>query len=152
MHTIILFAILVFSYDLGVPKQPDNFTFHDVNATHINLVWDEPFSWIMPVNITYVLVLEGPYIPKTIELSTHSFPLLRTPGGLYARLTPRNPVGEGESTTLNLTDSVLGCDKIGMLNQRSRCLFHYMHTSLCKSDSTILYITYVYIYPMVMQS
>ena len=104
---------------LGELTQPGNFSFHDVNATHIILSWNEPFSWVQPSDVVYVLTQNGSYTSKTVELRTHSFPLLRPPGGLYARLTPWNPVGEGESSTLNLTDSVLGCDKISMLNQRA---------------------------------
>ena len=121
-HSLCLASVycvpIFFHCILGELTQPGNFSFHDVNATHIILSWNEPFSWVQPSDVVYVLTQNGSYTSKTVELRTHSFPLLRPPGGLYATLTPWNPVGEGESSTLNLTDSVLGCDKISMLNQR----------------------------------
>ena len=108
----------VFYCVIGVLEKPRIFAFQDENATHIILIWNKPFSWVTPANISYDLSLRRNNISKTIWLTVQNYSLPRPPGGLYATLTPWNPVGEGESTTLNLTDSVLGCDNIGMLSQR----------------------------------
>ena len=93
----------------GILSSPD-LTYNDVNSTHIILQWDEPFSWVQPGNISYVLTLIGTDT-KMIRLSATSFTISRPHDLLKAVLTAWNTVGEGENSILDL--SFGGCEPQG---------------------------------------
>ena len=93
----------------GILSSPD-LTYNDVNSTHIILKWDEPFSWVQPGNISYVLTLIGTDT-KMIRLSATSFTISRPHDVLKAVLTAWNTVGEGENSILNV--SFDGCEPQG---------------------------------------
>ena len=86
-------------------------TYKDVNSTHIILKWDEPFSWVQPGNISYVLTLIGTDT-RMIRLSATSFTISRPHDVLKVELTAWNTAGEGENSILDLSFDD-GCEPQG---------------------------------------
>jgi hypothetical protein len=99
----------------GILISPD-LTYKDVNSTHITLKWDEPFSWVHPGYITYILSLIGTDT-MTVRLRATSFTISRPHDVLSAVLTAWNTVGEGERSILNV--SFAGCEQQGEIMPRA---------------------------------
>ena len=94
-------------------------SYKNVNSTHVMFVWEEPFSWVMPGNISYDLTLTMGTDSKTIRLDGTNFIIARPSNVLNATLTAWNPVGSGGES--NLSISFPGCDTQGKTKLRLRC-------------------------------
>lgn len=85
------------------------------NSTHDSLVWDNPPSRLGHENTTYQVELSSRDLKVTEPVSVRvaSYIYLRLAALAMASVTAWNPVGEGEMSTLNLSESLNGCKTIG---------------------------------------
>ena len=91
-------------------QAPENFHWQEKNSTHITIVWDPPFSWLGHHNTTYELIFmqENDEI-KRVTVIAPNYTILRPSAHVIVHLTPVNPVGKGDSSLLDLTDSLAYC-------------------------------------------
>ena len=97
-------------------KAPEYFYWHGANSTHLTLVWSAPYSLFDEEMIPYELVIRRNNKEiQRLNLTALDYTMFRPYNTVViAELTPFNPVGRGELSTLNLTDSLFYCGSTGI--------------------------------------
>ena len=105
---------------------PMNLHFVEVNSTHISLVWNSPPSLLGHENTSYEVVFkfQGADLINNSTTSSTNCTLLRPAVPVFVSVTVWNPVGRGETSTLNFTKSLRECQTMGM------CMGVYLCTLL----------------------